>query len=189
MNFVVFWNDSYLASSFIYYGISRTTNAISIIAWICKMYVQTARLQAGLEGRNYNYLTEHFRKHFETPVKPKLADANYVFIARKFTMRLVTNKSFARCWYFDLQFSILHGISRCRISTAWKLRERNELRILDGGKEINFQKKNTAIKKIVQFPSFAMIRLIYASIETFSFRKNTILHEYSTSTRSSSSSS
>lgn len=106
-------------------------------------------------------------------MKPKLADANYVFIARKFTMRLVTNKSFARCWYFDLQFSILHGISRCRISTAWKLRERNELRILDGGKEINFQKKNTAIKKIVQFPSFAMIRLIYASIETFSFRKNT----------------
>lgn len=74
-------------------------------------------------------------------MKPKLADANYVFIARKFTMRLVTNKSFARCWYFDLQFSILHGISRCRISTAWKLRERNELRILDGGKEINFQKK------------------------------------------------
>lgn len=51
MNFVMFWNDSYLASSFIYYGISRTTNAISIIAWICKMYVQTARLQAGLEGR------------------------------------------------------------------------------------------------------------------------------------------
>lgn len=49
------------------------------------------------EGGNYNYLTEHFRKHFETPVKPKLADANYVFIARKFSMRLVTNKSLARC--------------------------------------------------------------------------------------------
>lgn len=32
INFAVFSNDSYLASSFIYYGISRTTNAISIIA-------------------------------------------------------------------------------------------------------------------------------------------------------------